>query len=451
MNPLKRIARPFLVFVEGYYPDPFVFVIVLTAMTLVAAVLLTGSSLALALASWGGGLSALLTFTAQMAIALITAHALAHTDRVGRMLAWLGGRPRNHIQAYILVTVVSGLASLLSWSVGLVTGGIIARQVALGAGARGVRIHYPLLVACAYSGFAVWHMGYSGSAPLFVATPGNAMEESIGRLIPVQETIFTSWNVVGALVTLVVMALCCALMHPDDSEVVEARVEKLKAAKNRSVAETADSVGKSLDNSRALSVVLGLLLCGYLGHWFWTHGVELNLDIVNWTFLTLGLLLARSPIHYVRLVMDAGPAASPILLQYPFYAGIMGLMAGTGLVGLVSGWFTAIASAESLPFLAFLSGGIVNFFVPSGGGQWAVQGPILIEAAKVLGTDPALIVMGVAYGDQWSNLIQPFWAIPLLAIAGMHLRQMMGYTFVIFIVTFFTFAGTLLLAGGSLG
>ena len=448
MNPLKRIAKPFLNFVEHYYPDPFVFVIVLTAVTLVAAVALTDSSFTLALASWGGGLSALLTFTAQMAIALITAHALAHTDRVGRMLAWLGRRPRSHMQAYLLVTVVSGLASLLSWSVGLVTGGIIARQVAFGARARGIRIHYPLLVACAYSGFAIWHMGYSGSAPLFVATPGNAMEESIGRLIPVQETIFASWNVFGALLTLAAMAVCCALMHPDDAEVVEAPAEKLKAVKDRDVSETpSDSVGKSLDNARVLSVALGLLLTGYLANWFWTRGVELNLDIVNWTFLTLGLLMARSPIHYVRLVMDAGSAASPVLLQYPFYAGIMGLMAGTGLVGLMSGWFTAIASADSLPFWAFLSGGIVNFFIPSGGGQWAVQGPIFIEAAKVLGTDPARIVMGVAYGDQWSNLIQPFWAIPLLAIAGMHLRQMMGYTFVIFFVTFFTFAVTLLIAG----
>jgi short-chain fatty acids transporter len=135
-----------------------------------------------------------------------------------------------------------------------------------------------------------------------------------------------------------------------------------------------------------------------------------------------------------------------VLIQYPFYAGIMGMMAGTGLVALLSDWFARTASAQSLPFWAFVSGGIVNFFVPSGGGQWAVQGPIFIEAAKTLGTDPALIVMGVAYGDQWSNLIQPFWAIPLLAVAGLHLRQMMGYTFVIFIVTFFTFGGTIFLA-----
>lgn len=447
MNALKRIAKPFVVFVERYYPDPFVFVIVLTVITLIAAVLLTDSSPTLALTSWGNGLPKLLAFMAQIAITLITAHALAHTDRVGRILAWLGRQPGSRVQCYLLVTVVSGLGSLLSWSIGLIAGAIIARQVAMEASGRGIRIHYPLLVACAYSGFSIWHMGYSGSAPLFVATPGNAMEESIGRLIPVQETMLTHWNILGAFFSLAVIAIVCALMHPDEDEVIEAPVEKFKAAKTRDRGQVpTDSLAKRLDNARVLSMILALLLAGFLAHWFGTQGVQLNLNIVNWTFLCLGLLLARSPVHYVRLVRDAGTAVSPVLIQYPFYAGIMGLMAGTGLVALMSGWFTEIASAETLPFWAFISGGIVNFFIPSGGGQWAVQGPIFIEAAKSLGTDPALIVMGVAYGDQWSNLIQPFWAIPLLAIAGLHLRQMMGYTFVIFIVTFFTFAGTLFFA-----
>ena len=447
MGALKRIARPFVIFVERYYPDPFVFVIALTAVTLIAAVVLTGSSITLALTSWGDGLPLLLAFMAQIAVTLITAHALAQTDTVGRLLTWLGRQPRHPIQCYVLVTLVSGIASLLSWGIGLIAGAIIARQVAVQASERGIRVHYPLLVACAYAGFSIWHMGYSGSAPLFVATPGNAMEDAIGRLIPVQETMLASWNILGAVVSLLVIAVACALMHPDADEVVEAPVDKLKAAETRDEEQVSvDSLAERVDNSRFLSVTLALLLGGYLAHWFWTRGVDLNLNIVNWTFLCLGLALARSPVHYIRLVRNAGTAVSPVLIQYPFYAGIMGMMAGTGLVALLSGWFAEIASAQSLPFWAFIAGGIVNFFVPSGGGQWAVQGPIFIEAAKTLGTDPALIVMGVAYGDQWSNLIQPFWAIPLLAVAGLHLRQMMGYTFVIFIVTFFTFGGTIYLA-----
>jgi len=447
MGVLKRTARPFVIFVERYYPDPFVFVIALTGVTFVAAVLLTDSSATLALTSWGDGLPLLLAFMAQIAVTLITAHALAQTDTVGHLLTWLAKRPRNTVQCYILVTIISGIASLLSWGIGLIAGAIIARQVALQASDRGIRVHYPLLVACAYAGFSIWHMGYSGSAPLFVATPGNAMEDSIGRLIPVQETMLARWNILGAFFSLLVITVSCVLMHPDEKEVVEAPVKELRASEIRAPQQVSGgSVAERLDNSRSLSVTLALLLGGYLAHWFWTRGVDLNLNIVNWTFLCLGLSLARSPVHYIRLVRNAGTAVTPVFIQYPFYAGIMGMMGGTGLVALLSGWFAEIASTQSLPFWAFIAGGIVNFFVPSGGGQWAVQGPIFIEAAKTLGTDPALVVMGVAYGDQWSNLIQPFWAIPMLAVAGLHLRQMMGYTFVIFIVTFFTFGGTIFLA-----
>ena len=177
--------------------------------------------------------------------------------------------------------------------------------------------------------------------------------------------------------------------------------------------------------------------------------LNLNLNIVNWTFLALGLLLSRSTTHYVSLVKSAGSLLGPIILQYPFYAGIMGLMRDTGLVVVVSDWFSAVATADTLSFWTFMSSGIVNIFVPSGGGQWAVQGPIFIEAAKNLGVNPSVIVMAVAYGDQWTNMIQPFWTIPLLAIAGLDMRKIMGYTFVILLITLLTFGGGLLLLGAG--
>ncbi len=174
------------------------------------------------------------------------------------------------------------------------------------------------------------------------------------------------------------------------------------------------------------------------------------MDIVNWSFLCLGLLLARSALHYVKLIGNASATVGQIILQYPFYAGIMGMMIGTGLVEVIAGWFVSISTPGTLGFWAFLSGGFINMFIPSGGGQWAVQGPIFIEAAQQIGTDPSRIVMGVAYGDQWTNMIQPFWTIPLLAIAGLHMRQIMGYTFVVLFLTFFIFGGGLLLAGSGM-
>ena len=460
---IRTLAKPFIIFVERFYPDPFVFAIALSFIVYLMALGLTDAGAVDALAAWGAGLAGLLEFIAQIAIVLITAHALAHTDAAQGLLKRLGAVPKSAAMAYAFVAVIAGIASLFSWGFGLVAGAIMARQVAIEARKRGVRLHYPLLVASAYGGFVVWHMGYSSSAALFVATPGHALEEQVGGTIPVTDTIFTGWNIATALITIAVVAVVCAAMRPkSDDEIVELPADVVddgdepeptggggSATATRTEVATERTLAERLDGSRAISLAIGAALLVYLVYWFATEGLNLTLDIVNWSFLTLGLLLARSPIHYVRLVNDAARTIGQILLQYPLYAGIMGIMIDTGLVSVIAGWFTAISSAATLGFWAFLSGGFINMFIPSGGGQWAVQGPIFIQAAATLGTDPSRIVMGVAYGDQWTNMIQPFWTIPLLAIAGLHMRQIMGYTFVVLIVTFFLFGGGILLAGAG--
>ncbi len=388
---MRTLAKPFILFVERFYPDPFVFAIVLTFVSGLMALGLTDAGPVEVLVAWGEGLKGLLTFIAQIALTLVTAHALAHTDAVGAGLARLGALPRRAATAYALVALVAGVSSLIAWSLGLVAGAIIARQVALRSAERGLRLHYPLLVASAYAGFVVWHMGYSSSAALFVATPGHALEQQVGGTIPVSETIFAGWNIATALVTLILVPIVCALMRPADEEVIplEADARDLDPGESRpSLHSDKSSPAERIDNARILSAALGLTLAGYLVYWFSSNGLDLNLNIVNWSFLCLGLLLARSPVHYVRLIAGASGTVGQIILQYPFYAGIMGLMITTGLVGVIAGWFTAIASAQTLGFWAFLSAGLINFFIPSGGGQWAVQGPIFIEAARVLGTDP---------------------------------------------------------------
>ncbi|MFC7049048.1 short-chain fatty acid transporter [Emcibacter nanhaiensis] len=453
MKYFQLLAKPFTIFVERYYPDPFVFAILLTLLTYLITLGLTDITPMDAVVAWGDGLASLLSFMAQLAIMLIAAHALAHTDSIQRCLRFLGGLPKSQAAAYLMVTVIAGLASLLSWSLGLVAGAILAQQVAIEGRRKGLRLHFPLLVASAYAGFVIWHMGYSASAPLFVATPGNALEGTIGGLIPVTDTIFAGWNILIAFVTLALVAITCSLMRPKEEDILEAPVEAMESM--REDEEEADrsaghgsplSPAGHMDNSRLISIALGLFLMVYLVHWFSSKGLNLNLNIVNWSFLALGLILARNPLHYVGLIGNASRTVSPVLLQYPLYAGIMGLMFNSGLVNVMSDWFTSISTPETLPFWAFISGGLVNFFVPSGGGQWAIQGPVFIDAAQKLGVDLPLVVMGVAYGDQWTNMIQPFWTIPLLAIAGLHMRQIMGYTFVIFLVTFLTFGGGLLIA-----
>ena len=449
MRFFQLLARPFVAFVERYYPDPFVFVVLLSVLTFLLSMVLADATPAGALSAWGDGLPSLLAFTAQICITLLTAHALAHTDRVQALLKRIGNIPDSAAGAYALVAFSAGIGSLIAWSLGLIAGATVAREVAKQGARRGIRIHYPLLVASAYAGFVIWHMGYSSSAGLFVATAGHSLEAEIG-IIPITETVFTLHNGLLALISLVIITAVCPLMRPRDEEIIEIYPVLLEEhADEPDAAVEANTFAQYLDRLRVLTLILGAGLFAYIGYSFYAKGFHLNLNLVNWSFLGAGLLLSRSPSHYVQLINNASSTIGPVLIQYPFYAGILGMMQGTGLAGIISDWFTSIATPETLSFFAFLCAGLVNMFIPSGGGQWAVQGPIFIEAGQNLGVDPSIIVLAISYGDQWTNMIQPFWTIPLLAIAGLHMRQIMGYTFVIFLLTLFLFGGGLLLWGAG--
>jgi short-chain fatty acids transporter len=172
-----------------------------------------------------------------------------------------------------------------------------------------------------------------------------------------------------------------------------------------------------------------------------------TLDIVNWTFLALIFLLVRSPFELIALVKNAAANVGEILLQFPLYAGILGIMSTTGLIAVLSDAAVSVANPTSFGVLVFLSAGLVNLFVPSGGGQFAVQGPVVLDAAERLGVDPAVAIMAVAYGDQWTNMIQPFWALPVLAIAGLKMRDILGYTTVTLVASGLVFGSTMLLLG----
>lgn len=446
---LDRFARPFVSFSERYYPDPFVFAIALTAITFGLAVGITPTTASEALDLWGNGLTAFLGFSMQICIVLVCAHALAHTDLVRRGIESLARWPRTGPQAYALVTLLAGGASMIAGALGLVVGALGAVAIAQQGRERGLRLHFPLLVASAYGGFVIWHMGYSGTAPLAVATPGHTLESVMG-LVPVTETTFSAWNLLLALVTLLAVALCCSRLAPAEDEIIlledgwdvaPAEIEVTRGGKRSPAAR--------LDHARWLTVGLALLLGLFLFSWFRDRGLDLTLNIVNWSFLACGLLLARSPLHYVSLISNASRTLGPVVLQYPLYAAVVALITQTELVDVFSSGFAAISTERTLGFWAFVSGGVLNFFVPSGGGQWAVQGPIFLEAARTLGVSDPVVVMGVAYGDQWTNMIQPFWALPLLAIVGLDARSIMGYCFVIFLVSFACLGGGLLLIGAG--
>ena len=450
MKIFQILARPFVAFVERYYPDAFIFVIILSVITFISALFLTDTNTSSAVLAWGDGLSMLFTFTAQITIIMIGAHSLAHTESVQIFLTRIGRLPNSAYQAYSLVAFTAGIASLCAWSFGLIIGAIMARSVAKECLKKPFKIHYPLLVASAYSGYVIWHMGYSSSSALFVATPGHLLESKIG-VIPVTETILSPINIILAIIGLATITIVCPLMRPKKEDTIEIDPAVLTDNRQKSAEKkTGLTLIEKFENHRSLSIFLSTAIFAYIAITYTQKGFSLTLDYVSWTFLAFGLLLANSPMHYIKLVNNAASTVGPIILQYPFYSGIMGLMATTGLMKVISDWIISIATPETLGFFAFLSGGFINMFVPSGGGQWAVQGPIMIEAALSLNVEPAIVVLGVAYGDQWSNMIQPFWLIPILAITGLRMRQVLGYTFVIFLFTGLIYGSGILYMGANM-
>ncbi len=256
------------------------------------------------------------------------------------------------------------------------------------------------------------------------------------------------------MVTLVVLAVAMPLMAPGPGETVrEAPDAALEIAAGEAGdepgAQEQDSPADKMETSRLVTLVMGLLLGLYLVLYFGTEGFNLTLDIVNWTFLCVVLLVVGNARQLAALVARGGHTVVEVLLQYPLYAGIAAMMSTSGLAEKISDGIVSAASPATLGLFAFLAAGLLNVFVPSGGGQFALQAPIFSTAADQLGVAQPVVIMAIAYGDQWTNMIQPFWAVPLLAVAGLRVRDILGYTSIVLVLTGVVFGGTLLLVGAG--
>lgn len=428
---LSALSRGCVVFVQRYLPSPFVLVLVLTFVAFILAIAWTGQGFMDVTNNWGDGLWSLLKFSMQMALILVTGSALATAPPLRRFLDKVAAKVRTPGQAIVVVTLVALAACWINWGFGLVIGAIMAKTLA-----RNVRgVDYPLLVAAAYSGFLVWHGGLSGSIPLAVATGGEALEKvSAGALtqpIPVSETLFAPLNLTILAFMLVGLPLLNRAMQPK----VPTTVDPTLFGTNEEEVFPVETPAQKLDDNIILSLMLVIVGAVFLGAYFFNNGFALTLNVVIMLFLFLGLLAHRTPERYMRSVVNSMEGVAGILLLFPFYAGIMAVMNGVGadgvsLSGQISHAFADSANADSFPILAFLSAGLVNIFVPSGGGQWAVQGPIMMPAGDALNVAPQVTAMAIAWGDAWTNMIQPFWALPLLGIAGLDARAIMGYCLV---------------------
>ena len=439
---LKKISDVCVKIVQNLLPDAFIFCIILTIVVFIFAMPAAHANPLQVINFWGNNVWSLLAFSMQMALVLVLGTAMANAPAVKSLLASIAGAAKSPSSGIILVTVVATIASWLNWGFGLVVGARLAKEIA-----RKVQgVDYRLLIASAYSGFVLWHVGLSGSIPLQIAsvneTVTNQTAGVITENIPLTETVLAPWNLIVCLVILILMPLVNAKMHPSKEDTVTIDPKLLV---DEAVADTkVTTVAEKLENSRILSLFIVVIGVIYLVQYFIQSGSVLNslsLNVVNLIFLLIGVLLHGKPINYVRAISAAAKGAGGIILQFPFYAGIMGMMTGhlpdstASLAGVISNFFVSISNQVTFPVWTFLSAGIVNFFVPSGGGQWAVQAPIVLPASVQVGVSPALACMGIAWGDQWTNMLQPFWALPALGIAGLGARDIMGYCVVDLILT----------------
>ena len=428
-GPLEAAVQFFSNLMDRYLPDPFVIAIFLTVTTMALAVIVRGTNPLKVVDYWGAGLWDLLAFSMQMTLVLLSGYVLAKTPPVDRFLDSLASKIYSPRVAIVTATVVAGVGSWLNWGFGLVMGGIVAQKLAMNV--KG--LHYPLAIAAGYSGFAVFGFGVSAPVPLLLATPGSFMEKQVG-VIPLSETIFTPQLLLTTLATLVILPLFNMLLHPTDP----AKVREINRAAFGTVStkpkqvET-PTIASRLNDSRVIGIGFGLIAMVYVARYFLSGG-DLNLDMVNILLLFLAILLFARPSAFLNAVNDGIKIISGLVIQYPFYAGIMAILSASGLAVAVADAFGAFATAKSLPFWSFISAGFLNLFMPSGGGQFAVQGPVMAEAATALGADQAATAMAVQIGDQWTNMIQPFWVLPALAISGLKLRDVMGYLVLILVV-----------------
>jgi len=446
----KKFTNGCVKLVQNFLPDAFVFCIILTIIVFIAAIPVTGAGPLNIVKAWGDGVWGLLGFSMQMALVLVLGSALANAPLVKKGIVALAGIPKKPASSIAFVFVISSIACFLNWGFGLIVGALLAKEVAK----KIPNVDYRLIIAAAYAGFVIWHSGISGSIPLglTVLEADGAVKNTGGvvtEAVPTSATIFSAWNLIMILVLVVVLALVLYAMHPDEKDTVSIDPKLLVEEEKTYPAPVTPA--EKIESSWILSAITVVLGLAYIVYYFMHAGnilSSLNLNIVNLIFLVLGIAVYKTPIAYVRAIGEAAGSAGGIILQFPFYAGIQGMMTyvfkdadgniinnSVSIAQAMSNFFVSISGPRSFPVFCYLAAGVVNFFVPSGGGQWAVQGPIMMPAGQALGVSPAVTAMGIAWGDAWTNMLQPFWALPALGVAGLGARDIMGYCAIVLIVS----------------
>jgi short-chain fatty acids transporter len=443
LAPRRGVVTGLVYLFEQVMPDPFVLSICLTLFVILLSLgLAPNATLPVILTAWYGGTFNILGFALQMILILATGYAIADAPLIQRGLRAMAAGVQTPTKAALVVFPIVAIASWLNWGLGLVVGALLAREIA-----KRVKVDFAWLVAGSYSAWSVCNSGLSSSIALSQASHGNVLnlvEKATGQVIPLSQTVFAPFVFIPTLLVVVVMTAIFIKMHPKPDQVVVFR--------DTSTETVADPHARDADTasfaSRVERSILGTLLllvlgAGYLVMSWHDKGFELDINTTILIFLLVGLALQRTPIAYADAIRRAARQTGSMLLQYPMYGGIMGIMSGTGLASVIAKAFVAIATPGTLAVWSYLSSLIITLLIPSAGGHWAVQGPFVLPAALSLHAPVARTAMGVAMAENVSNMLQPFWAVPVVAIAGIRIQRVMGYTAITFVVSLIIYVAAL--------
>lgn len=428
---IKKMLNFFLKFMSKYLPNPFTIAWGISLFVAAMAMIFTHATPIKIVQYWGEGFWALLSFAMQMSLLIISGYALATSNIVIKGLKKLVRIPKTSTQTILFVSFISMGLYFVNWGLGLIAGGLLAREAS--------KVHkdtdFRLLVTAAFSGIIIVHGGLSASVPLLINTPGHFAEKQIG-LVPFTQTIFGMQNLFIVITLVIVIPFFCLLMMPKKGEEVFADPTLFEEDEIEEVPVNTEnlSFGDKIDRSKILNFTLWGSGLAYIIFYFYTKGFSLNINIINLIFIVLGLALHGSLIKYTEAFTKGCTAAGGVILQFPFYAGIMGIMTGSGLVTLISHWLISVATPKTFELLCYFSSLIITMFVPSAGGHWAIQAPFMIPPALALGVPAWKVAMGVAWGESIWNIICPMWALPLLAIAKLKLSDLIGYSVLLFVI-----------------
>ena len=434
-TPLARFALRMTELTERYMPDAFIFAILATIVVGILAVIVDPGVRAkptMLATAWGNGFWTLLTFSMQVALTIIGGSALATTPPALRLLRWIARQPKSPRGAVATVALVAMTAGWFNWAFSLILAAILAKEMAR----TQPKTDYRALGACSILALGtVWAQGLSSSASLFVATNGSmppALVKIIGGLIPLSDTIFLWQSVLSVLIEVVVVTAIAWFMTPPPEKSVTAEQLGIDTGIGLTATPPRTQPGEWFEYSPVLTILVAVLALAYIVERFAAPGVgisALDLNMVNFIFLIAAMLLHWRPIRFMQAIREATPGTWAVMLQFPFYAGIFGLITGTKISAAIAGLFVSVANHYTYPVLIGIYSMVLGLAVPSGGSKWIIEAPYVIQAAQQLHVHLGWVVSIYNLGEASANLLQPFWMLPALGVLGLRARDIMGYTY----------------------